>query len=188
MLAALFWRSAAAVTDVLDAPPGPPVIQFPGYAPEPCLFAPEQVTEYPHFLELSKELWQQLGDWSRWQATGAAVDGSYAASGAVAPEEFYMDELSISSGWKAGGWTRWGLTDRSASMIRSAHLPTTPEKISRARESARLSSASSGRPLSSCLVTIRFLSHRKVRSSRSTFTLLQFLSNRERVSQEGEHR
>ncbi|MFF7656699.1 hypothetical protein ACFZCY_44015 [Streptomyces sp. NPDC007983] len=104
---ALFWRSAAVVTDVLDTPPEPPAVQFPGYVPEPCLLAPEEVTEYPNFLELSKELQQQLGDWSRWQAAGAAVDSSYA----VAPEEFYMDKLSIAPGWKVGGWTRWGLTD-----------------------------------------------------------------------------
>jgi hypothetical protein len=49
----------------------------------------------------------QLEDWSRWRAAGAAADSSYA----VAPEEFYMGELSVSPGWKTGGWTRWGLTD-----------------------------------------------------------------------------
>ncbi|MFE0276040.1 non-ribosomal peptide synthetase [Streptomyces sp. NPDC058992] len=104
---ALYWRSAATVTDVLDAPPEPPAVQFPGYLPEPCLFAPEQVTEYPSLLELSKELQQQLGDWSRWQAAGSAVDSSYAP----APEELYLDQLSVAPGWKVGGWTRWGLTD-----------------------------------------------------------------------------
>ncbi|WP_345585169.1 hypothetical protein [Streptomyces prasinosporus] len=104
---ALFWRSAATVTDVLDTPPEPPAVQFPDYLPEPCLLAPEQVTEYPHFLELGKEVQQQLQDWSRWRAAGDAVDDSYA----VAPEEFYMDHLSVSPGWKAGGWSRWGLTD-----------------------------------------------------------------------------
>ncbi|WP_046500586.1 hypothetical protein [Streptomyces odonnellii] len=104
---ALFWRSAATVTDVLDTPPEPPAIQFPTYLPEPCLLTPEQVTEYPNYLELSKELQEELGDWSRWQAAGSALDSSYE----VAPKELYMDMLSISPGWKAGGWTRWGLTD-----------------------------------------------------------------------------
>ncbi|WP_432135258.1 hypothetical protein [Streptomyces sp. bgisy154] len=104
---ALLWRSAAAVTDVLDSPPEPFGVQFPGYLPQPCLLAPEQVTEYPHFLELSKELRQQLGEWHRWQAAGAVVDSSYAA----APEEFYRNNLSVSPGWKVGGWSRWGLTD-----------------------------------------------------------------------------
>ncbi|MFJ2605520.1 hypothetical protein ACIO13_11170 [Streptomyces sp. NPDC087425] len=105
--AALFWRSAASVTDVLDAPPEPPAIQSRGYLPEPCLLAPEQVTEYPHFMELSTELQRQLRDWSRWQAAGPGVDGSYEA----APETFYRNKLSHAPGWKVGGWTRWGLTD-----------------------------------------------------------------------------
>ncbi|MFJ6391213.1 hypothetical protein ACIQJT_26790 [Streptomyces sp. NPDC091972] len=104
---ALFWRSAAEVTDVLGTPPEPPVVQFPGYLPEPCLFTPEQITEYPSYLELDKELQEQLGDWSRWQAAGPALDSSYE----VAPEELYMDMLSVSPGWKTGGWSRWGLTD-----------------------------------------------------------------------------
>ncbi|MFE2942883.1 hypothetical protein ACFXKG_28080 [Streptomyces sp. NPDC059255] len=104
---ALFWRSAAAVTDVLGTPPEPPAVQFPGYLPQPCLLSPEQVTEYPHYMELSKELQQRLEDWSSWQAAGAAVDSSYAD----APKELYKKWLSISPGWKTGGWTRWGLTD-----------------------------------------------------------------------------
>ncbi|PPS70841.1 hypothetical protein [Streptomyces sp. MH60] len=104
---ALFWRSAAAVTDVLAAPPEPPAVQLSDYVPQPCLLAPEEVTEYPHFLELDKELRERLADWSRWQAAGDAVDGAYA----VAPQEFYVNQLSVSPGWKAGGWSRWGLTD-----------------------------------------------------------------------------
>lgn len=44
---ALFWRSSATVTDVLDAPPEPPIVQRDCYLPEPCLFSPEQVTEFP---------------------------------------------------------------------------------------------------------------------------------------------
>jgi len=104
---ALFWRSAATVTHVLDAPPEPPVLQSRGYLPEPCLLAPEQVTEFPNFMELSKELRQQLGDLRSWEAAGAAVDSAYAA----APDEFYGEQLSHAPGWKVGGWTRWGLTD-----------------------------------------------------------------------------
>lgn len=104
---ALFWRTAATVTDVLDAPPEPPAMQFTTYLPEPCLLAPEQVTEYPNPMELSKELQGQLGDWSRWQAAGTALDSSYE----VAPDELYLDQLSVSPGWKVGGWTSWGLTD-----------------------------------------------------------------------------
>ncbi|MET9827992.1 hypothetical protein ABZ078_01500 [Streptomyces sp. NPDC006385] len=104
---ALFWRSAATVTDILTAPPEPSAVQFDLYVPEPCLLAPEQVTEYPNPMELSKELRDPLGDWSKWQAAGAAVDSSYAPY----PEEFYGDHLSVAPGWKVGGWASWGYTD-----------------------------------------------------------------------------
>jgi hypothetical protein len=97
---ALFWRSATTVTDVLDAPPEPPAIKSQGYLPEPSLLAPEQVTEYPHPMELDKELQQQLADTSRW-GVSCPTD----------PQEFYRSELSTSPGWKTGGWSRWGLTD-----------------------------------------------------------------------------
>ncbi|MBG0850870.1 hypothetical protein I2W78_03115 [Streptomyces spinoverrucosus] len=97
---AVFWRSAGTVTDVLGAAPEPPAIKSQGYLPEPSLLAPERVTEYPAFMELDKELRQELGDPSRW-------DGSCPAT----PREFYENELSTSPGWKTGGWSRWGLSD-----------------------------------------------------------------------------
>ncbi|MFI1581528.1 hypothetical protein [Embleya sp. NPDC020630] len=104
---ALYWRTAAEVTDILAAPPEPSEVRYACYLPKPCVLAPEQITEYPNFLELSEDLRQRLADWDRWQAAGVAVDDSYA----VAPEEFYMDELSHAPGWKVGGWAPWGLTD-----------------------------------------------------------------------------
>ncbi|MFK4103973.1 hypothetical protein ACI2L1_28615 [Streptomyces sp. NPDC019531] len=104
---ALFWRSSASVTDVLDAPPEPPVIQSNWYLPEPCLLAPEQVTEYPNPMELSKELQEELGDVSRWETAGSAWD----STAGVTPQEFYFGNLCHAPGWKTGGWTRWGLTD-----------------------------------------------------------------------------
>ncbi|MFJ2931520.1 hypothetical protein ACIO8G_02000 [Streptomyces sp. NPDC087219] len=33
------------------------------------------------------------------------------SSDEVAPQDYYGDTLSLAPGWKAGGWTRWGLTD-----------------------------------------------------------------------------
>lgn len=104
---ALFWRSAATVTDILTTPPEPPAMQFDGYLPEPCLLNPEQVTEYPDHLELSKELQEQLGNWSVWQAADTEVDSGYASY----PQEFYDSELAGAPGWKVGGWPRWGATD-----------------------------------------------------------------------------
>ncbi|WP_415947920.1 hypothetical protein [Streptomyces sp. KLOTTS4A1] len=104
---ALVWRTAATVTDLLGTPPEPPAVEFSGYLPQPCLLAPEEVTEYPAFMELSKELQEQLADWSRWQAAGSTVDSSYA----TAPQSYYTSNLSTAPGWKSGGWSRWGLTD-----------------------------------------------------------------------------
>ncbi|MFI9538340.1 hypothetical protein ACIG56_34555 [Nocardia fusca] len=104
---ALFWRTAADVTDVLAAPPEPSEVEYEGYVPEPCVIAPEHITEYPNFLELSQELQQQLSDWNTWQAAGVAVDPSYE----IARHEFYGNELSGAPGWKVGGWPSWGLTD-----------------------------------------------------------------------------
>lgn len=103
----LFWRSAAEVTNVLTAPPEPPAVQFRDYLPEPCLLLPEQITEFPNPLELSRELRGLLEDWSRWEAAGDTVDSRYA----LYPSEFYSINLSVAPGWKVGGWASWGLTD-----------------------------------------------------------------------------
>ncbi|MFC9964594.1 hypothetical protein ACFVH4_10170 [Nocardia ignorata] len=46
-------------------------MQFDNYLPAPCLLNPEQVTEYPDHMELSKELREQIGDWSLWQAAAS---------------------------------------------------------------------------------------------------------------------
>ncbi|WP_405617233.1 hypothetical protein [Streptomyces sp. NBC_01508] len=104
---ASYWQTAADVTNLLTAPPQPSEVEYDGYVPEPCVLAPEQITEYPNYLDLSEELQQQLADWSTWRAAGVAVDDSYE----IAPQEFYMDELSLAPGWKVGGWPPWGLTD-----------------------------------------------------------------------------
>ncbi|MEV5155470.1 hypothetical protein AB0K81_26615 [Streptomyces werraensis] len=104
---AVFWRSSSTVTDVLDAPPEPPVVQSAYYLPWPCLLSPEQVTEYPNPLELSEELQEQLADESRWETVDPARYDSYADD----PEELYLTNLSTAPGWKTGGWTRWGVTD-----------------------------------------------------------------------------
>ncbi|MFG3259763.1 hypothetical protein [Streptomyces sp. NPDC048172] len=104
---ALFWRSAAAVADTLATPPEPYEADYPGYVPEPCLLAPEAITEYPHSLDLSPELQLAVGDWSRWQAADVGVDSSYADC----PEEFYDGSLADAPGWKVGGWPPWDRTD-----------------------------------------------------------------------------
>ncbi|MFD6281798.1 hypothetical protein ACFWFI_40520, partial [Streptomyces sp. NPDC060209] len=104
---ALFWRSSATVTDVLDVPPEPPIVQSAYYLPEPCLFSPEQVIEFPNPLELDKELSDQLDDMSRWETVDPALYSSYADD----PGELYLNNLCHAPGWKTGGWTRWSPTD-----------------------------------------------------------------------------
>ncbi|MGW0856443.1 hypothetical protein [Streptomyces sp. NPDC002690] len=98
---ALFWRSAATVTDVLGSPPEPPATQFDGYLPEPCLLRPEQITEYPDHLELSPELRERLRRWNVPQADEEGMD----------PQTYYDCVLSSAPGWKVGGWPAWDSTD-----------------------------------------------------------------------------
>ncbi|MFB7651146.1 MULTISPECIES: hypothetical protein [unclassified Streptomyces] len=104
---ALFWRSATTVTDVLDASPEPPIIQSMHYLPEPCLFSPEQATDYPNPSELSDEHRDLLDDMSRWETIVPARYNTYADD----PGELYLNNLSTAPGWKTGGWTRWSPTD-----------------------------------------------------------------------------
>ncbi|WP_052850962.1 hypothetical protein [Streptomyces avicenniae] len=113
---ALFWRSAAEVGGILAAPPEPKGADYDGYVPDPCLLAPEEVTEYPNYLDLSQELRELLEDPSRWQALGADLGSLYAGyedreEYEEHPEAFYNAALGDSPGWKVGGWPPWGRTD-----------------------------------------------------------------------------
>ena len=83
---------------------------------------PEQVTEYPNPLELSKELRSLLEDWSRWEAASDVVDSRYASY----PSEFYSTNLSVAPGWKVGGWASWGLTDPIAQSCPACDTATNP--------------------------------------------------------------
>lgn len=104
---ALFWRSAAEVGDILATPPEPYEVNYEGYVPEPCVLAPEAITEYPDSLDLSPQMRLMVEDWSRWQAAGADVDSTYADW----PRDFYDIHLADAPGWKVGGWPPWGRTD-----------------------------------------------------------------------------
>ncbi|MFD3442531.1 hypothetical protein ACFWU3_34130 [Streptomyces sp. NPDC058685] len=104
---ALFWRSADDVVDILATPPEPFEADWEGYVPEPCLLAPEAITEYPCSLDLSPEIRLAVGDWTRWQAAVPGIDGSYEEC----PEEFYDGHVADAPGWKVGGWPPWGRTD-----------------------------------------------------------------------------
>ncbi|MEV4948991.1 hypothetical protein [Streptomyces sp. NPDC053755] len=119
---ALFWRSSDTVTDILDTPPEPSVVQEAWYVPEPCLLSPERISEYPDPLELGEELRQQLGDVSQWEQNGASWD----SGGVLSPQEFYFHNLCHAPGWKTGGWTRWGLTDPVPRPCPTCGTETTP--------------------------------------------------------------
>ncbi|MDX3458055.1 hypothetical protein PV396_39995 [Streptomyces sp. ME02-8801-2C] len=104
---ALFWRDSATVTDVLDAPPEPPIVQLDYYLPEPCLLSPEPVTEFPHPRDLEDEVRDQLADVSRWETIDPARYTPYSTD----LGELYLGTLSTAPGWKTGGWTSWDVTD-----------------------------------------------------------------------------
>lgn len=105
---AVFWRTAASVTDVLATPPEPSVIQSAGYLPQPCLLSPEEVTEYPHSTDLEHEIRRQVETCRTWQVD---ADPDELDEDEATPGDVYNWSLSVSPGWKVGGWTRWGLTD-----------------------------------------------------------------------------
>ncbi|ATZ22327.1 hypothetical protein SLAV_02015 [Streptomyces lavendulae subsp. lavendulae] len=95
----LFWRTAADGTDVLTAPPQPYDADEDFYVPQPCVLAPEEVIEYPDFLELPEELRRQLLVPDLWEAAGVDL-GNFRE----APQELYDVDLSHAPGWKIGGW------------------------------------------------------------------------------------
>jgi hypothetical protein len=116
---AVFWRSAAAVTDVLNTPPEPPAVQYDHYVLEPCLIDPEQVTEYPAPLELDEELREQLEEWgARHKEPGGDYDGGEQA--------YYQYELSVAPGWKVGGWAPWSFRDPSPQHCPACGTPMLP--------------------------------------------------------------
>ncbi|MFE4265407.1 non-ribosomal peptide synthetase [Streptomyces sp. NPDC056883] len=105
---AVFWRTAASVTEVLTTPPETSVIEYHGYLPHPCLLSPEEVTEYPHSTDLEHETLRQVQTCRTWQVAAEPDDLD---EDEPTPEDVYNWSLSVSPGWKIGGWTRWGLTD-----------------------------------------------------------------------------
>lgn len=120
---ALFWRSAAAVTDILTTPPEPTAVQNSGSGvPEPCLLDPEQVTEYPNHMELSEDLQELVGQWSARRADGAVPDNL----DAVDLAGLYWADLSLAPGWKVGGWPHWGLTDPSPQFCPACNTEMAP--------------------------------------------------------------
>jgi hypothetical protein len=103
----VIWRPDTEIDDVPGKVPEPAAAKHPRYVPQPCVLHPEQITEYPNYLDLSKDLKDMVRRWCGEQATGTGPGSFYT----VDPKVFYWDELSTAPGWKIGGWPRWGLTD-----------------------------------------------------------------------------
>ncbi|MFI6996715.1 hypothetical protein [Nocardia sp. NPDC050175] len=116
---ALFWRSAAAVTDLLLDPPKPAAVASVNYVPEPCALDPEQIIEYPEFLELEAELRQRLNQWNMAHFPGIEDRG-------LAYLDQPYDSLAIAPGWKVGGWINWGLNDPFPNPCSTCGTPTKP--------------------------------------------------------------
>ncbi|MYV55595.1 hypothetical protein [Streptomyces sp. SID3212] len=87
------WRTAADITDPLDAAPQPSVIGNADYLPDPCVLHPETVTEYPAPHELAKELAERVEAWED------------------AHDVAYQYDLSVAPGCKVGGHAPWSFSD-----------------------------------------------------------------------------
>lgn len=105
---AVFWRSAAAVTDILLAPPEPAAVDGVAYVPEPCLIHPEEVIEYPSSLELGREMRERL---DRWAIDELGIE---------------YQNLCIAPGFKVGGYINWGMTDPYPNPCPTCGTPTEP--------------------------------------------------------------
>ncbi|MFQ6332026.1 hypothetical protein ACLMAL_38745 [Nocardia sp. CWNU-33] len=115
---ALFWRSAAAITDVLVDPPEPAEYEQ-DLVPEPCMIDPEQVIEYPKSGELEGELRQRVDQWTMAQIPGVEFDG-------LEDDDQPYDLLCIAPGWKIGGWISWNMQDPYPNPCPTCGTPTEP--------------------------------------------------------------
>ncbi|MEU7138616.1 hypothetical protein ABZ942_04110 [Nocardia sp. NPDC046473] len=105
---AVFWRTAAAVIDILLAPPEPAAMDGVVYVPEPCLVHPEEVIEYPSAMEFGKEMHERLERW------------------AIAELGVEYQNLCIPPGCKVGGYVNWGMTDPYPTPCPTCGTPTEP--------------------------------------------------------------
>ncbi|MFE0508652.1 hypothetical protein [Streptomyces sp. NPDC058964] len=85
------FRSAAGVAEILD-PPRPQELKN-GYLPHPCVLDPVDVVDLPDQDELPEDLVETADAWAE------DLDLEYART------------FGCLSGWKAGGWPSWHLTD-----------------------------------------------------------------------------
>ena len=104
----LVWRSAARVGALLTSPPEPADVErYGNYVPEPCIFSPEVVTEYPAPHELPEELAKRLHEWGRTEWAKTHPEEVDRGRGGA----YYQYEHSVAPGWKVGGWGPWSFCD-----------------------------------------------------------------------------
>lgn len=115
---ALFWRSAAAISDVLVDPPESAECQE-DLVPEPCMIDPEQVIEYPNSGELEGELRQRVDRWTMDQIPGVEFGG-------LEDDDQPYDPLCLAPGWKIGGWIDWNMQDPYPTPCPTCGTPTEP--------------------------------------------------------------
>ncbi|MEU5763166.1 hypothetical protein [Nocardia sp. NPDC047648] len=115
---ALFWRSAAQITDVLVDPPAPAAFES-DLLPEPCVIDPEQVIEYPNSAELEGELRQRVREWTMAQIPGVEFGG-------LEDHDQPYNFLCIAPGWKVGGFVKWGMQDPYPNPCPTCGTPTEP--------------------------------------------------------------
>lgn len=90
------WRKSSEVNDPLTNYPELEVVGTGDYVPEPCVLHPEAVTEHEYIGLLPQYLQTRIEAWEESDAEGA-VD--------------YRGDLSISPGFKIGGFATWHTTD-----------------------------------------------------------------------------
>ncbi|MFE2524302.1 hypothetical protein ACFXEL_08725 [Streptomyces sp. NPDC059382] len=124
----LRWRRSQDVDEVLSVIPEPVVVGRAECVPNPCVLHPEQVVEHEYEGLLDEDLQEAI---EAWEVGDDEEDddafGSSAPSGFDTYEEYeaalaaaradeedevtYRGDLSISPGWKVGGFASWHLTD-----------------------------------------------------------------------------
>lgn len=110
----LFWRKAADINNRI----APPHVESanPDYLPQPCVFYPEEVTEYPCYLSLQADHPSIVDAISSSDELAAAVrrmDEPLVRDSL----ELYLGMLAVAEGTKLGGYPDWQDSDETPNCI-----------------------------------------------------------------------
>ncbi|MGH3312411.1 MAG: hypothetical protein ACRDP3_17795 [Streptomyces sp.] len=92
----LHWRKRGEISGSLTDAPELEVVGTGDYVPESCVLHPEVVAEHEYIGLLPEELQARIEAWEE-----SNTDGAFD----------YRSDLSISPGWKVGGFATWHSTD-----------------------------------------------------------------------------